>query len=163
MPPRCLRFALQVRSFDHYLALVELHNFSLLSQNCLRRNRFASPLPFSPSRLVPGGILVHSHVSGVTNPSCLCSRMWEALDHLCSFSWRGTWPQSSRCLCFIRNQSSTPLAHWDPALRTSLCLSVTLEMSGDTPSGDKQRRVQHKISVCGAAPAADHPHPHSGV
>lgn len=74
MLPRCLRYALQAHLFNHYLDLVALHNFfSLLSQKYLRSNKFNSPLPFSPRRLMPGGILVCSHVSGVTSPIPLCS------------------------------------------------------------------------------------------
>lgn len=45
-----------------------------------------------------------------------CSRTWEALDHLRSFSWRGADPKAPG-VCFVMNQSSTPLAHRDPALR----------------------------------------------
>lgn len=134
MPPRCLRFALQAQLFNHYLVLVALHNFfSLLSQNYLRSTKFNSPLPFSPRRLMPGGILVRNHVSRVTNPSCLCShdaagreRLWIIF----ALSPGGELTLKLQ-VSVLRNES---VKHSSGASRSCSeephCLSVTLEMPG---------------------------------
>lgn len=72
--PRCLRFHLCTQLFNHYSVLIALHNFfSLSCQNYSRINKLHSPLPVSPPRLTPAGILVHGHIQGVTNCCCLCS------------------------------------------------------------------------------------------
>lgn len=156
-----LRFALQAQLFNHHLVLVALHNFfCLLSQNYLRSNRFDSPLPFSPGRLMPGGILVHSHVSGVTNPSCLCPHDAAGRERL----WIISAPSPGGDLT-LKLQVS--VLHKESVKLSSVSLrscseNLTLpiwDIADVRPlSGDRQtslRRMHPKFSVCGAVPAAD--------
>lgn len=60
------------------------------------------------------------------------------------FLLEGTWPWSSRCQCFKRNQSGSSGSE-------SLTLPVCDTGDVRPPSGDRQRRMQPKISVWGAA------------
>lgn len=161
-PPR---FALQTQLFNHYLVLAAWHNFfCLLSQNYLRSIRFDSPLPFPPRRLMPGGILAHGHVSGVTNPSCPCSHDaagQERLGIISALSPGGHLTLKLQ-VSALHKESVKPSSGSERSCSENLtaCLG---HCRCQAPSGDRQthrqRRMQHKISVCGAVPAAGHLYP----
>lgn len=141
MLPGCLSFGLWAQLLNHYSVLIALHNFfSLLHRNYSRITKLHSPLPVSPPRLRPAGILVHGHVWGVTNCCCLCSHNAPGHDSLWiifTLPPAGDLNPNSRSQCFIRNHSGSPLAHRDPALR-NLTLPI-YEIGGSrTTSGDRQ-------------------------